>query len=379
MASPESSAPGVAEAQSPKPRGTSRPSRTALARSWIPRLRFPSDFDQRLSEPLDGQASSSSVSVGSPTRTRAGSSSGPLKRVDDEDAEEWTEADMVAGSHLPSIISQAQMQQQQQQQQRKPPRQRRTPHQRPPGPLLGARLAEAAPRLNGPIGVPFWQHTRYPPSRSSSPPLVLRPPHQHQPHPTLRMMPSLTPSRSQRTRTEPLSTHHRPARSRKEARAKEAQQKDAAKTAKLCRRRLFLSLRAGTTVSVRQSQSARARARPARKHARRSISPMPTSSKRTDSYFGLTAPKPISSSNGKDSQSGQADQKRDAGSGSFSPASPSTGQAASGRPGQRCEASKARSPVICQAQATLSCPRTKRKKVGWRPQSAQQSPTRGGC
>ncbi|SPO21354.1 uncharacterized protein UTRI_00831 [Ustilago trichophora] len=56
---------------------------------------FPSSFDPGLSEPLDNQASSSSTAFTSPMRTPAGSSSQPSRNTD-EDADEWAEADMVS-------------------------------------------------------------------------------------------------------------------------------------------------------------------------------------------------------------------------------------------------------------------------------------------
>ncbi|KAJ9476416.1 Oxidation resistance protein 1 [Pseudozyma hubeiensis] len=56
---------------------------------------FPSSFDPGLSEPLEDQTASSSVSLSSPNRTRAASPSPPARAID-EDQDDWAEADMVA-------------------------------------------------------------------------------------------------------------------------------------------------------------------------------------------------------------------------------------------------------------------------------------------
>lgn len=58
---------------------------------------FPSSFDPGLSETFDNEATSSSVAVSSPTQARSDSTSQPQpQNTENEDADEWTEADMVS-------------------------------------------------------------------------------------------------------------------------------------------------------------------------------------------------------------------------------------------------------------------------------------------
>ncbi|TKY90971.1 hypothetical protein EX895_000970 [Sporisorium graminicola] len=69
---------------------------------------FPSSFDPGLSDSLDNQGASSSLSFTSPTRTRISSSSQSPQRINDEDLEEWADADMVTSfspveTHAPSL------------------------------------------------------------------------------------------------------------------------------------------------------------------------------------------------------------------------------------------------------------------------------------
>ncbi len=141
---------------------------------------FPASFDQRLAEPLNNQATSSSVAFGSPTRTRSTSSAhapranNPRRRRD-----EWAEADMVSSfspveSHFPKT----------------------TPSSSSKSATIAsgshqqlARSAAEVPRPNGQTGTLSWRLILYPiNSRRRKLPALRR--RQHRALPIRQMMPS---------------------------------------------------------------------------------------------------------------------------------------------------------------------------------------------
>lgn len=316
MASPESSLRRRGRGSVSEPSGHAKAESDGFGSFVDSSSAFPSDFDQELTEPLDGQASSSSVHIGSPSEIRAGSSSLPLQRVDDEDTEEWTEADMVAGfspaeyhfasSDAPTVAAAqaAQPTSTSPSTASRPTAGRKVSgtgassewadwssflaahtlptQQQQPSSSSKAPVAQAANPADDAFFDAFEVATN--PNRGPSPPII-----------DLRGV-------------------------EKKLEQKKQQQKDAGKTAdddffSRFERAPEAALGKASPLVLEPDQLESM-------HDAR-ISPMPRSpSKRNDSYFGLAAPKPIN--NGTDTQSRPADQKREAGASSFSPASPSS-------------------------------------------------------
>ncbi|EST06667.2 TLDc [Kalmanozyma brasiliensis GHG001] len=320
MASPESSLRRRGGGSVSEPSGHAKAESDGFGSFVDSSSAFPSDFDQELSEPLDGRASSSAVQVGSPTNSRAGPSSLPPHRIDDEDAEDWTEADMVAGfspaeyhfaSSDATTVAAAQAAQ---------------PTSTSPStvsrPMAGRKVSGTGASSEWADWSSFLAaHTL--PTQQQQPSSSSKAPTGQALNPAddaffdafeVATNPNRGPS--------PPVIDLRGVEKRLEQRKQQQQQKDASDTAN---DDFFSRFERAPQAALGKSSPLVLEPDQLESMHDARISPMPRSpSKRNDSYFGLTAPKPISSNNATDPQSRSAEQKRESGSSSFSPASPSS-------------------------------------------------------
>ncbi|SPO20433.1 uncharacterized protein UTRI_00831_B [Ustilago trichophora] len=286
---------------------------------------FPSSFDPGLSEPLDGQASSSSVAFSSPTRTRAASSSQPSRNAD-EDADEWADADMVSSfspveTHFPkphdSVPAAA------------------SPSSRP-APMASSK-PPARRKISGRGASSEWSdwnsflaaHTL--PTEQSLSPAAAGPSsgttaNTSNPADDAFFDAFEVATNPTRVPSPPIIDLRGVEKKLEQKKQQQQQQKNGTNPANSADDDFFSRFeRAPQTALGRASPLVLEPEQLENMHDART-SPMATSSsnsKKTDSYFGLSAqPKPIGD-NASHSNAAN-DQKREAGSGSFSPASPSS-------------------------------------------------------